>query len=201
MAQVFDKILLRGIKSGKAPAKTSEAREWYRTQAKKVGKSGVLDGDKIIKESPSQAVDKIKLGNLYLFTYDAKHAATLPYFDRFPLIFPIGLAKGGFLGINLHYLPPMLRAKLMDALYTVTNNENYDESTRVKITYNILNSAAKFNMFKPTIKHYLYTQLRSRFIYISPAEWDIALFLPMADFGGVTKQRVYADSRKIIRGQ
>lgn len=200
MAKIFDRLLLKGIKSGQAPAKTDEARQWYRNQAKKFTRRGAFDTEKLQKESASQAVSKIKLGNLYLFTYSAKHAATLPYFDRFPLIFPIGLAKGGFMGINLHYLPPMLRAKLMDALYEVTNNERYDETTRIKISYNILNSATKFSMFKPTIKHYLSSHVKSRFIYIAPAEWDIALFLPMANFGGVSKNKVYADSRKIIRG-
>jgi len=198
---VFDRLLLRGIKNGQVPARSEAARTWYRNAAKRVGRTGLLDANKIMKESPSQAVNKITLGNLYMFSYSAKHAATLPYFDRFPLIFPIGLAKGGFLGINLHYLPPMLRAKLMDALYTVTNNDMYNESTRIKITYNILNSATKFNMFKPTIKHYLSSQIKSRFMYISPVEWDIALFLPLANFGGVSKNKVYADSRKIIKGQ
>jgi hypothetical protein len=43
----------------------------------------------------------------------------LPYWDRLPLIFPIEIYPDGFLGINLHYLPPMYRAKLMDALYGI----------------------------------------------------------------------------------
>jgi hypothetical protein len=200
-AEIFDKILAKGIRSGQVPARTEAAREWYRNAAKRTVRDGGFDTEKLQKESASRAVNKITLGNMYMFTYNAKHAKTLPYFDRYPLIFPIGLAKGGFMGINMHYLPPQLRAKLMDALYTVINNDKYDETTRVKLTYNILNGATKFNMFKPTIKHYLSSQIKSRFIYISPAEWDIALFLPMADFGGVTKQKVYADSRKIIRGQ
>lgn len=202
-AKIFDDILAKGIKQGKVPARTDAAREWYRNQAKSVSKSGSktgVTGENVIKQSRSEAVNKVRLGNMYLFEYDAKHKDTLPYYDRFPLIFPINMAKGGFLGINMHYLPPMLRAKLMDELYTVLNNKNFDETTRVRVSYNVLNSASKFRAFKPCIKHYLTSQLRSRFIYISPAEWDIALFLPTAQFVGASKQKVYADSRKIIRG-
>lgn len=203
MAQIFNDILAKGARAGQMPARTDAARQWYRDQAKNITRSGEktgVSGEKVIRQLKSEATDKVKIGNMYLFQYDAKHKDKLPYWDRYPLIFPIGLAKGGFLGINMHYLPPMLRASLMDELYDSTTNSRYDESTRVKISYQILTSASKFRAFKPCIKHYLNSQLKSRFIYISPAEWDIALFLPMAQFVGASKQKVYADSRKIIRG-
>ena len=203
MAQIFSDILAKGARAGQMPARTDAARQWYRDQAKSVAKSGSktgASGKNMIRELKSEATDKVRLGNMYLFQYDAKHKDKLPYWDRYPLIFPINIAKGGFLGINMHYLPPMLRAELMDELYKVTTNNSYDDSTRIRISYEILSGASKFRAFKPCIKHYLNSQLRSRFIYISPAEWDIALFLPMAQFVGATKQKVYADSRKIIRG-
>lgn len=203
MAQIFDQILAKGIRSGQVPARTDGAREWYRNQAKNVTKSGSktgVTGESVIRQSRTKASARIEFGNMYLFEYDAKHKDTLPYYDRFPLIFPINSAKGGFLGINMHYLPPQLRAKLMDALYDTVTNKKYDDTTRLRLSYNLLNGAAKFKEFKPTIKHYLNKQVKSRFIYISPAEWDVALFLPMARFIGASKQKVYADSRKIIRG-
>ena len=136
---------------------------------------------------------------MYLFNYDAKHKDTLPYFDRFPLVFPFKKVKGGFYGLNLHYLPLQFRAKLMDSLYDVANNNRYDESTRLRINYNILNSAARFRYFKPCVKHYLTPQLRSRFLYIYPSEWDIALFLPLERFQGATKATVFKDSRQALR--
>lgn len=204
MAKIFDDILAKGIRQGQVPARTSAAREWYRDQAKKVTKSGSKTGisgasitSKGVKGRTTQ--DPV-IGGMYTFQYDPKLKGKLPYYDQFPLIFPINTAKGGFLGINMHYLPPELRAKLMDALYDTVTNKKFDESTRLKISYDILNSASKFSIFKPTIKHYLTKQLRTPFIYINPTEWDIALFLPTAKFIGASKQKVYADSRKIIRG-
>jgi hypothetical protein len=201
MAAIFGDILAKGIRSGQVPARTDTARKWYRDQAQKIKKGPDILKKRILKEKGSSVENKIKLGNMYMFSYEAKHKDTLPYYDAFPLIFPINLAKGGFLGINMHYLPPQLRAVLMDEIYKTVTNERYDETTRTKMSYDLLNGAAQYKEFKPCIKHYLSSQLRSRFIYITPAEWDIALFLPSAKFIGATKQKVYADSRKTIRGR
>ena len=89
----------------------------------------------------------------------------------------------------------------MDQLYTVLNNKNFDETTKLTASYSILNGAAKFKEFQPCIKHYLSAHVRSKPAYINPAEWDIALFLPMQKFVGATATKVYADSRKIARGK
>lgn len=207
MAALFDDILLKGIRTGQAPGKTAQAREWYRTQAKAITRTqrNRSQGDKLIEELKSDKErrqdSRFMMGNMYLFAYDPKHKDTLPYYDRFPLIFPINKAKGGFLGINMHYLPPILRAKLMDELYKVLNNRNMDETTKLVASYKVLNSATKFKEFAPCIKHYLNAHVRTKPAYINPAEWDIALFLPTQKFVGANATQVYADSRKIARGR
>lgn len=195
--QFFDNILSTGVRSGKIPARETAARQWYRDTAKtyrNISERGLMSsgGDRLTSQP--------LVGQMYMFYYDAKHKATLPYFDRFPLIFPYKKVKGGFMGLNLHYLPLQYRAKLMDALYETANNDKYDESTRLNLSYSILNNASKFKYFKPCIKHYLTGQVKSRFLYVYPSEWDIALFLPLERFEGANKSTVYADSRKIIRG-
>jgi hypothetical protein len=137
---------------------------------------------------------------MYFFMYDAKHKDTLPYYDKFPLIFMVGPAKNGFFGINAHYLPLPLRARLMDGLYEITNNNRYDESTKLNLSYRILKSTENLSGFKPCFKHYLRSQVRSRFVEVYPSEWDIALWLNAEQFIGASKTKVWADSRKIIRG-
>jgi hypothetical protein len=198
-AKVFDDILLRGVREGQIPARTQEARDWYRNQA---GQMRGVRTDRVIREMGADRYEnRFRLGNMYMFGYDPKHKQTLPYYDRFPLVFPINKADGGFLGINFHYLPPVLRAKLMDQLYTITTNKTYNENTRLRASYDLLNGTAKFKEFRPTVKHYLAKQLKTRLTYVAPSEWDIALFLPSPAFVGASKRQVYADSRKIIRGR
>jgi len=199
-AKVFDDLLLKGVRSGQIPARTQEARNWYREQAKGIARTSI-DESRLVRQMGSDRYEnRFRLGNMYMFIYDPKHKETLPYYDRFPLIFPINIAKGGILGINLHYLPPQLRAKLMDAIYDVASNERYDETTKLRLSYNILNSATRYKEFKPTVKHYLSSQLRTRLVYVNPSEWDIALFLPTERFEKATRSKVWQDSRKIIRG-
>ena len=66
------------------------------------------------------------------------------------------------------------------------------------MNYSVLNSASKFKYFAPCVKHYLTDHLRSRFLYVYPSEWDVALFLPTERFEGASKQKVWADSKKLI---
>jgi hypothetical protein len=82
----------------------------------------------------------------------------------------------------------------MDALYNTLNNQKYDNTTILKISYQILNRASRFKWFKPCVKKYLYSQVGSPFIYIAPDEWDFALMLPTENFQGANKQKVFKDS-------
>jgi hypothetical protein len=196
VAKLFDDLLLKGIRSGQMPARTQEARDWYRNQSKLIRTVNETD---LLRQSADRLESRFRIGHMYQFIYNPKHKSTLPYYDRFPLIFPINKAKGGFLGINFHYLPLPLRAKLMDALYEVASNDRYDENTKLNISYKTLASAAKYREFAPTVKHYLSAHVVSKMLYIAPSEWDIALFLPSAKFEGATQTQVWADSRQIIR--
>lgn len=201
MAKIFTDILAKGIRQGQVPARTAAAREWYRNQARGSRTSAEeVFSTTSKKDTRATVSNESHIGQMLLFQYDAKHKDTLPYYDRFPLIFPINIVKGGFMGINMHYLPPQLRAQLMDQLYSISSNDRYDAKTRLNLSYDVLNGASKFRLFKPTIKRYLQRQVRSRFIKIASSEWDIALFLPLQKFVGASSNKVYADSRKIIRG-
>lgn len=135
-----------------------------------------------------------------MFGYDPKLKSKLPYWDAYPLAFPIAMNSNSMLAINFHYLPYQERAKLMDALYSLTNNKNYDETTKLKISYEVLKSVSKFRAFKPCIKRYLLKNIKTDLVEVYAAEYDIAIFLPLARFQGASQEDVWADSRKTIRG-
>jgi hypothetical protein len=151
-----------------------------------------------MREEPIELSNREIVGSMYMFFYDPKGKKELPYYDSFPLVIVIGPADGGFLGLNLHYLPPILRAKFLDSLLDFTNNKKYDETTRFRLSYNLLQRAARMKYFKPCIKHYLNDQVRSRFARVPAPEWEIATFLPTADFQKGSKSKVYSDSRRMI---
>ena len=192
----FDQILAQGIRKGQVPARSSAARDWYRNRAKNVS----VTAQQILQKESDKQRSSVKVGKMYLFGYDPKHKATLPYYDKFPLIFMTGKAGNDkFLGINVHYLPLRQRAQLMDALYSLKNNSKYDETTKLKISYDILKSASKYKLFKPCVKQYLVSHVRSRFIEISPAEWDVALFLNVQRFQKASMEEVYRQSLEKVK--
>lgn len=214
MSKIFDDILIRGIRTGELPSRTQRARDWYREAARDYGsrirggtgpRAGRKDYARInersfINEDKSRLTVDIEPGQMYMYMYDPKFKETLPFYDRFPMIFPFRVESDRFWGINLHYLPLPLRAKLMDGLYDLANNTRYDASTKLQLSYQALNAASKLKYFKPCVKQYLFSHMKTQFMYIYPAEWDIALFLPLERFAKKSKTQVWAESRKIISG-
>jgi hypothetical protein len=194
---IFDNILIQGARQGIVPARTAAARNWYREAAGKLT-SNITPSMFEKRTDTARKVSSMEFGYMYAFKYDPKTKNDLPYYDTFPLIFPVRMDSDGFLGINFHYLPPTLRAKLMNALYSTLTNKKYDDSTKVKISYSILQSASKYRFFKPMLKKYLRSQIRSQFLEIQVNEWDIAIFLPTESFRKADTGRVWEDSRKKI---
>jgi len=195
MPNYFVDMMNNAVAQGLESSKIQDSRNWFSTQMTNVRR---VEPRTVIQKSKDNLTNRTFIGMMYLFMYDAATKDKLPYFDRFPLIFPFRKIQGGFYGINMHYLPYLLRARLMDALYDTLNNDKMDETTRLRINYNILNGAARFRFFKPCIKHYLNTQVKSRFLFVEPKQWETALFLPLERFEGATKQQVWKDSRKKI---
>mgnify|MGYP000545327616 FL=1 len=194
---IFDNILIQGARQGIIPARTVAARDWYRSAAGKL-MSNITPGVFEKRTDEARKVSSMEFGYMYAFKYDPKTKNDLPYYDTFPLIFPVRMDSDGFLGINFHYLPPVLRAKLMNALYSTLTNKKYDDTTKVKISYSILQSASKYRYFKPMLKKYLRSHVRSQFLEIQVNEWDIAIFLPTESFRKADTGRVWEESRKQI---
>ena len=117
---------------------------------------------------------------------------TLPYYDTFPLIFPIERYTNGFLGINFHYLHPKDRAILMDNLNKYASNEKYDKTTRLELSYNLLK---RYGRAQPCVKRYLGDHVASSTVRIDADEWEIAIFLPVERFQKESARTVRKDSR------
>ena len=195
MSNLFYNLEIEAFRKG-LTLRTKESQNWFRRRVARLRPSR----SELMKEEPVQLRNRQVAGNMYMFFYDPKHKKTLPFYDSFPLVIPVKPAPGGFHGLNLHYLPPPLRAKFLDALLDNLNNRMYDETTRFKVNYEMLQRASSLKHFKPCYKHYLNKHVRSRFAMIESPEWEIATFLPTADFQKASKSTVYADSRRKING-
>lgn len=167
---IFDEIS-KLKKSGKEPY------QWYRNRIKELG-------------TPSQAqlirdgkiTGRVNFGALNMFIYDPKLKNKLPYYDTFPLVLPIEKYRDGFLGINFHYLPYALRARLLSRL---DPNANYSALKNVRLV-------------KPTLKRYLNSNVRSRFRKLEEEDFMTAIMLPVQRFRKSSASKVWSDSRKVI---
>lgn len=196
MAKLIDKLSKEMNKLGFSQ-RTPKARTWLRTQVKSL--SGSTPRRSILADKENKKTKSV-LGRMYFYYYDPKTKDTLPYYDRFPLVIPIEKYSDGFLGLNLHYLPPNLRLVLLDKLYDLLTNDRFDEKTRFRMTYSLLSGVGKYKEFKPCLKRYLFSHLRSQFIEVPADQWEIAIFLPVEQFVGEKTTKIYKESREIIRG-
>lgn len=191
MQDVFDKNQY-DLKSA-----VRKSRAWFDQEVLKMSRQGITP-PKVLKGDPSALKTGVMPGKLYMFLYDPKGKADLPYYDKFPLVFPFRKVEGGFLGLNMHYLPYQLRIRLLDRLMVFQSNSKMDETTRLKYSWAMIEGVSKFAPAKPCVKHYLTGHVRSPFRQISADDWATAMLLPVERFTGATKESVWVDSKKRI---
>jgi hypothetical protein len=193
-ASIFQQLEFEAFRAGVTP-RTKQSIDWFRKKAQAL--SGVTPRG-VMGEEPLYKREKPMPGKMSYYFYDPKHKDTLPYYDTFPLVVFVGPAPGGFHGLNLHYLPPVLRAKLLDRLIENLSNTRYDDSTVIDVNYQLLKRASGNKYFRPCFKHYLTNHVKSSFAFVPPPEWEIATFLPVAQFQKASEATVWKDSRKMI---
>lgn len=198
--ETFVDIASKALKRGLNQI-TQNSVNWFNQYVRSNVKTGRIPVERLVNSKKMSLAPKLRLGRMYFFAYDAKHKKTLPYWDAAPLVIPIGETKTSIIGLNLHYLPIPFRAKLLDALMELLNNQKMDDTTKMRVTYHTLQAAAKYRYFKPCIKEYLKSNFRSRFIEVPPEDWTNAIFLPVADWQNASKESVYKDSLNIIKGK
>lgn len=162
--------------------KAKDAVNWYKEKILKLGKSSSL-------EEPDNVFKKVgypEIGKMYLFTYYPRFADEkpyLPFWDENPLVIPIKyvqLEKGaGFMGLNFHYLPPTQRANLLQALLDLKNNDKYDDTTKLNISYKILVESTKYPGYQQCVKKYYLGNVRSSYSEVNSNDWENVVLLPL----------------------
>lgn len=177
---------------------SKKSRAWFSQQVLLL-RGQRITPDKIMRGNPTQMKQQIYPGFLYMFAYDPKYKETLPYYDRFPLVFPYARFSGGFIGLNMHYLPYPMRITLLDRLMTFANNDKMDQTTKIKYSWQLIEGASRYSLAKPCIKQYLMDHVESPFRKIESKDWATAMMLPVEQFTKATREQVWTDSRRIAR--
>lgn len=180
-----------------AAGDTDRSYQWYIANIKKLA-GNIRSPSAAYRTDLGELTSVLEPGNLYMYMYDPKYKKKLPYYDTFPLCLPFKEEKGGFTGLNLHYLPPMLRAQLFGKLLEYTDTPTLMEDTKIMARWQLLENYSKFPETVPTVKRYLYNNVKSRFLKINPQHWKASIFLPLANFEKASDQMVWRESRDML---
>lgn len=189
----YDKIKQEAREQG-VRGLASRARDWYRDQVKSMGRS--ITPAKALQAGRTFSADNIGIGSMFFYWYDPKLKDKLPYYDAFPLTIVLNRYKDGFLGLNLHYLPPDVRAQFLSKLMDFATNPKLTKETRLQVTYEFLRASSKYKEFEPCLHRYLYSHLVTAPTRVLPEDWIMAVFLPVARFKKARASRVWNDSMK-----
>tara|TARA_B100000035_G_scaffold139590_1_gene118944 strand:- start:115 stop:639 length:525 start_codon:yes stop_codon:yes gene_type:complete len=168
MASIFDTLKQK-------QGDVQKSASWYRNAVKSIQTS--ITAGRLMREN--KLINRPSAGRLNLFMYDPKTKDRLPLYDIVPLVLPLEPIPGGFLGMNFHYLPPLARYRMLEQLQKFATNSKFDRSTKLDLGYDDIK---KSKLMKPTIKKYLYSYTRSKFLRIDANEAAISIFLPVQRF-------------------
>jgi len=221
MADDRDKIvdaLTEAGRQAQKPSANRNASKWFRekfnelfygTKHRPLGKAAnvkpnKLPGGDLDNTVITPRMTQRNIGRMAMFVYDPKTKDKLPYYDTLPLVIVVGFKEDGFVGLNLHYLHPLLRIKILEALVRNINpsklesgfhNRNVENKLIMK-NYQILYEASKLPILNPCFKRYLYSHVRTNYMFIDPPEWPKAILLRYERFRKASKVVVFAESAK-----
>lgn len=169
--------------NGSAKRNTEESFDFFR---KYVGRSyNKLGTGSMFRDRKTwKSASTFALGKMYFFEYDALHKATLPIWDRYPIVifFHTYKSKAGdqiILGLNFHYLAPALRMAAFRALLRFKTGSGYKKSSKLDFGWNVIKVLAQSKYYEKAVHAYRVDHLKSTLVEIPAQSWEMALFLPL----------------------
>lgn len=143
---------------------------WYKSNLRSITEKYTAENNRMTIEQKMETVDalvyqdqnvlrrRVFPGHLYFFEYQAE-TESLPYYDKYPLVYVFSVSGSEFYGANLHYLKPKRRQIVINKLH----------EQRVDIPQKIIHK-------------YLNKRCKSLFLDLAKQEWETAIFLPVEEF-------------------
>ncbi|CAL9998302.1 DNA end protector [Vibrio phage K567] len=171
-----------------APKKKESLLQSFKAQVHEMGRQPVAKNQRKsiawFKKRVHDAIRSKKVqvphkGNMYVFAYDAKTKAKLPYWDKFPCVVCLGVSKGYMLGLNLHYIPPKEREKFMERILRYANTKTVSNKTKLIIDWGRVKNM-KFS--KHMVKLYILKRVKGSLEEVKPADWFNVIHMPLQQF-------------------
>lgn len=149
---------------------------------------------------------RLMIGQLLFFKYlptNKRFIESNRYYDIYPLIFVTDSYRGGFRGINLHYLDPETRNLLFENMmkqFTTTKGRDH-RTNRILLNYSALSSRRTLRAFEPCFKQYRWNGIQKQPMLIPFDFWQTLINQDLGFFRKKKKPNIYLESWRIIRKQ
>jgi len=167
---------------------------WYMRTVRNVA-TGLNEPNEVFGSDLGEYAQKLDIGQMYAFRYDPKHKQTLPYYDTFPLVIISEPMPTGFSGINLHYIPPLIRARLLGKLMEASDLD-IDIKSKLRSQWGFIRNFSRFPEVRGAVKKYLTSQISGRMYKVNPVHWKSAIFLDTQQFVGAQAAHIYRENAK-----
>ena len=193
------------VSSGTVEKEVKRSAVWFKEKIK--GLKGELrnrfsktNARTFYREAPDKFVPdrlgrRMYLGDMFCYWYNPKHRMSLPYYDMFPLVVIAEPLPTGFSGINLHYIPPLVRARLLGKLMD-SSDIDIDIKSKLRSQWSFIRNFSRFPEVRGAVKKYLTRQVTSRMYKVNPVHWKSAIFLDTQQFVGAREGEIYRQSAK-----
>ena len=173
--RLFDRLTEKARRANITPNGTKESIDWFR---RVVTREGQIKQHGKITEGMQTA--RFQPGEMMTYQYDPLLKERLDFYDEHPLIIFLERKADGWYGLNLHYLPPVVRAQIFEDL-------RYNEKNLGTIAQKL----SRNEQTKVCLKRYKVGQLRSKPKKITKDMWEIAIALPFDKFIKENKKKVW----------
>lgn len=196
LKQLADEIKMRFADSRRAKVMQATANKWL---LNKIGSGVKRDPKPDDLLYGRRGVAEPVIGQMFCYYYDPKTKADLPYYDMFPVVLMMKVTDKGFAGLNFHYLPPYIRARLLGFIRGTMRSTKLTREAKAQLTWNMIKSFSRFKIAAPAYKNYLADHVRSKMVRVHPQEWHHVVMLSVEQFVKASKEKVWADSLAAIR--
>lgn len=186
--------VLKGMQGTNLQLGDDRTTHWLATNLSKI--KTTMNQRNFIDSGKTVVRKSLTPGKMVFYGYNPKTKDQLMFWDEFPITIILHPQKDGFLGLNLHYLPPSGRANFLNNLLTYVSDPNWiahnNTSVEFRVTYGMLKGSAIMKAYRPCIKRYYYKHIVSKVAFISPNDWKTVPFFPLDRFKGASRSDIWA---------
>lgn len=140
-------------------------------------------------------------GQLVFFRYkpqSTQYVLGNKHYDKYPLVLITDVYRGGFEGVNVHYLDPIRRSMMFDVLMrqlpVIQGSEEW--RNRLRVNYDRLNSRRQLKFFKPCYKKYLWKGIKRRPVIVPFELWEDMINSNTMKFEKAKPVKIFRESYK-----